>query len=449
MTVGDIFPESVKTLFKEGVWITCGQTLAAIATIAGVRFITEIAEPSLFGKFALINGIIALLQGILFQPMAQAAFRYYPDFEKINAVLDLTRHLYNVFFYRWLGGMALMVAGGLTDAFTFHYLSMSIWFLVSFTLGLEGWKVVELVIRNAARRQSAYAKLLAADSLARPAGSILLAWIFGSSIESLLAGQAMGMFLVLAGFALFSVKSKRADYTPGISKHGDIEPFKRNMSQFAKPLLLTPIVGWMSGLADRYIVGGILGIAQAGIYAAAYGIASRPFLLLSSITEATLRQHFYEAFSNSDSYAVKKIFAIWIVLNVLLGFSGAFLILWLREPITHLLLAREYYDAANLLAWIAIGYVFLVTSHAIERIIYAAGNTRVVVAIQFVSAIVGILLAYIGAKTMGLEGVALAVPVYFGLQLLITFLNAKRVVTKSNNSILLTSVRRAYEDIDR
>ena len=80
-------------LFKDGSWIAGGHALAAIAALVGIRFITEIAEPSVFGAFALVNGILALLQGVLLQPMAQAAFRYYPDFAMLNGASELRRHL--------------------------------------------------------------------------------------------------------------------------------------------------------------------------------------------------------------------------------------------------------------------------------------------------------------------------------------------------------------------
>lgn len=428
----NLIQKPVFRLLKEGLWVTIGQITAAVATIAGIRFITELAEPSLYGKFVLINGIIALLQGILFHPMAQAAFRYYPEFEKNKAIPALRRYLSNVFLKRWLYCSAILLVCALIDALTFRYISISIWILVSFNLVLESWKVVEIVMRNASRRQSAYATLLAADSIARPLGAILLAWMFGGSTATLLAGQTMGILLVLTGFTVFAVVSKNSDSIVPISKNVDTEHLKQNMTLFAKPLLLMPIVGWISGLADRYIVGGVLGLAQAGIYAAAYGIASRPFLLLSGITEATLRQPLYAAFSNLDPRGTRRLITTWVAFNILIGVIGVFLIYWLQKPITSLLLAENYYDAADLLTWIATGYVFLIIAQAVERLIYAAKNTLLVIHIQFISSGVGLLLAYIASKTIGLKGVALAVPIYFGLQLLITLFYARRILIQQN-----------------
>ena len=137
------------------------------------------------------------------------------------------------------------------------------WFILTLALGLESWKTVEIVMRNAANRQMSYAGLYLADSFGRPAGTILVAWFLGTSLESLLLGQTVGVFLVLAFFIAFSSRIRNAPLLMDrSSSHNEFDLLKQGMRRFAAPLQWTPIVGWVSGLADRYIVGGVLGLPR-------------------------------------------------------------------------------------------------------------------------------------------------------------------------------------------
>ena len=117
------------------------------------------------------------------------------------------------------------------------------------------------------------------------------------------------------------------------------------------------------------------------------------------------------------------------------------MIWWLREPLVGLLLAAPYRDATGLLAWIAGGHVLLLVAQAVERMIYAAGNTRTVVRIQFVSASVGVMLACVAVQTMGLKGVAAVVPIYFGLQMVMTLWAAKRGAIQATSPPVVALVK--------
>jgi len=412
-------------LYKDGLWIGGGHVLSAIAAMVGVRFITEFAAPSLFGAFTLLNGILALLQGILFQPMAQAALRYYSDFAVVDSTSVLKRHLFSTFLGRWLWGVALCTVVAIVDTFTQQYLSVVVWLLLILSLLLESWKTVEIVMHNAARRQVAYSTLYTADSIARPAVMVLAAWVFGASLESLLLGQIVGTLLVLIGFAAFSAKEKGAVFTAVFTKEGpplpEVDHLKKGMTRFATPLVWTPIVGWISGVADRYIVGALFGLAQAGIYAGAYGLASRPLLMIGTISEAALRPALYVAVARGDRSSTHRILAFWVGLNLLLAGTAAALLSLLNLRLVDWLLAKEYRSAsAELLAWLAFGHVPLLVAQAFERLAYAHHRTRAVILVQAASAGIAIVAAILGAWWKGLMGVALAVPVYFSLQLFLT-----------------------------
>jgi peptidoglycan biosynthesis protein MviN/MurJ (putative lipid II flippase) len=73
-----------------------------------------------------------------------------------------------------------------------------------------------------------------------------------------------------------------------------------------------------------------------------------------------------------------------------------------------------------LLPWIAGGHVLLLAAQTLMRVAYARRNTRAALAVEVMSALVAFVLTVIAAYNFGLIGVAMAVPVYFAFQLLLT-----------------------------
>lgn len=414
-------------LSRDALWIATGHGVAAVATLVGVRLVTEFAQPSLYGRFVLLNGVLALLQGVLLAPMAQAALRFYPEFAAAGAASELRRHLVEMFSRRWSWSLLVLALVGGVDVLAFHWLSPLTWLLLVLALGLEAWKTIEIVMRNGAREQASYSALYAADSIARPAGAVLAAWTFGASVESLLLGQSVGTLFVLAALSGLSRIARDPLPSNGFSSIAVTEHFKQSMRSFAFPLLWAPLVGWISGLADRYVVAGMLGVAQAGVYAAAYGLASRPMLMIGTVSDATLRQVLYAAAARDDHASVRKTLVRWIAANVLAGAAVAAFLSVFAGFIARWLLADEYrLVAVQLLPWIALGYVLLLASQAIERLLYARHRTGAVLRIQAASAFVAVIAAVVGAQMFSLIGVAAAVPVYFSVQLLLTITAAYR-----------------------
>jgi O-antigen/teichoic acid export membrane protein len=383
----------------------------------GTRLITELAEPRLFGQYALLNGALALLQGLLFQPLGQAALRFYSEFEASNEKGVLGTHLCDVYSRRSVLVAATLVVIGLIDVVTMAVLPLAAWVGLGLGVALESWKTFEVVMRNAAADQRSYALLLATDSVARPAGALLFACAFGASLEGLLLGQVTGTFVALAGVRCLT-RDLRVEVGNGNATQATARLW--DMQRFAAPLVWLPVVAWISAMSDRYIVAGLLSISHAGIYAAAYGIASRPFVLLGSIADATFRQAYYRSVANADRPNSRIHLLQWLSFNVGFG-TLTFLLVWFfADLLTHLLLADTYRSAAVLLPWIAGGHVLLLAAQTLMRVAYARRNTRAALAVEVMSALVAFVLTVIAAYNFGLIGVAMAVPVYFAFQLLLT-----------------------------
>ena len=96
-----------------------------------------------------------------------------------------------------------------------------------------------------------------------------------------------------------------------------------------------------------------------------------------------------------------------------------------------LLVGKPYRGAASLMPWIAAGYAIRATSYVFERVCYAYGQTRRVLAIQLCAVAATIVCTPAGVIYWGLKGAAMAVPAYFSVQLAAAIFLARRTMLET------------------
>ena len=89
----------------ESFWVAIGQCATAGGAIVGVRIVTEVLTPDVFGSLALLLGIVALAQNTTCAPLIQAAFRFHADMRGPREIAWLRREILG-----WLAGLLGFVA---------------------------------------------------------------------------------------------------------------------------------------------------------------------------------------------------------------------------------------------------------------------------------------------------------------------------------------------------
>jgi O-antigen/teichoic acid export membrane protein len=182
---------------------------------------------------------------------------------------------------------------------------------------------------------------------------------------------------------------------------------------------------WVDGVGDRYLIGGLLGLGQAGIYSAVYGLLSRPFLMASGVVELTVRPHYYQKVADGEHGAADRLLMKWVILVGVVVGIGVASVYVLHDLIASLLLADAYRGGADIMVWIASGYALLAISDVFRRACLAYGLTGRLLAIQIVGALVSLGFSTLGILHAELLGAAIAVPAYFAFLLFATFLAAR------------------------
>jgi O-antigen/teichoic acid export membrane protein len=408
-----------RRIAAETAWVFAGQMLSALGTLVGVRLVTEFVPPAVFGAVAVVVGVVILAHGVAAVPLMEAAMRLYPEYNSAAGAGVLRRAA--------LRALRLPVA-----ATSFALLSG----LIIWTSAIQGssWIAVmagllfiaevvrsfEITFLNAARNQRTMVLLTVADAWARPIAAVAIVWLTDASSFSVVAGYLLGAVFALA--CLYVTRNSldtpkvQASYTPEIT---------RRLWVYAKPLAPLSLVFWISGQADRYMLAALAGLGQAGLYAAIYGLASRPFNMLRAGSELVVRPVYYAHVSSGNRRSERRTFWLWVTAVAGSASLLAFLIGLFHSQIAAILLAKEYREHSVLMIWIAVGYVFAVVNQIVERINYALHDTRGVAWVETAGAALSIAVALPMIHAFGLNGAAWSVPIYFGLQLLLAIARAR------------------------
>lgn len=412
--------ESRCRLIREGGWAALAQVMSALGALAGVRALTEFAPPETYGSITLLLGVFTVAQGTLINPIMQASLRLYPEYAESRLAL-FRKTLVSMLRRRILIVLAtLALSWPIINHFKVGSLGVVV--LMALLFALEGFRSLETVLLNAARRQRVYSLITIFEAWGRPLLAIAAILLWESSVESVFAGYAAATGLAL--ILIYLLGQSEGRMSNGKTKTSVCPTLREAVARYSLPLAPLAIMDSVSGVGDRYILAALLGVDKAGIYAATYGLLSRPFLMMAGTFDLSLRPVYYQSVAAGNHGHARKILKRWLILIILISGVGFALSFPLKELIVEIFLAREYWVGANLIPWIAGGYSLLVISNVFEKVCYAYGFTGRILVVRSIAAISGLVIAYYGIVLWGMPGAAIAVPIYFGLQMVMNMIVA-------------------------
>lgn len=420
----------VRRIASDVMWTAGGQFVSAIAFLVSVRVMTELLSPDEFGRLTLMLGVSALALGLSATPRLQALIRYYTDWSRSGEIGALRRTGETLVARAVLIAAAVLLCGWLAVIPLFG----GEWFdgsLIAAILVVDSIRSFELSLLNAARRQRDAALLSAADAWSRPLMAIAVLTVAGSSATVALAGYVAGSALVIAimrlvmpaeGIESGNTSTLASNFVPARTD----TDLAHAMRRYALPLAPLAIFGWLSGVGDRYLIAGFLNMHDAGLYAAVYGLASRPFLMLSGIIELTLRPVLYDAIAARNRKLVEKSKRALVITTGIGCALGVFGFVYISDFVGELLLAHEYRDATDLMPWVALGYALYGLSNVFSRFCYAFDDTKAVLTLTVAGTLTGFVVLVPAIHLGGLAGAVLAVPAQFGVELALSTILARR-----------------------
>jgi len=418
-----------RNTISNGAWLVSGQGLTAISMLVGVRLLTEVMPPEVYGAVSLMLGILMLGRNLFCFPFYQASLRFYSDAAQRGQVGDLRAIL-----IRYLSRSSLLLAG----LIVLLGIPYCMWrptspLLIPLLIGLlmiDVFLVMETDLLNAAGRQRPFAILRASEAWARPVAAVLAVRWLGADPLVVLLGYLLASGACLAGIFVFRVERVGVSGGVGSLDGVDIPPddgLRDRIWRFSLPLLPLAILQWTSVLSDRYVIGGLLGLEAAGIYIAAYGLVNQPFAMIDGVLELLLRPAYFETVASGDRRRMRNIFRAWVAIIVMTCVTGVVVVTLLSDRIVAILLAERYRDAARFLPPIAAGNAMFAISAVFEKVAHAASRTGLVLIGRSVGAAMSLAVGIPMIFCFGVAGAAWAVPIYYGCQLLFACLVARRL----------------------
>lgn len=388
---------------REFSWIGAGHLVTIVVRLAGFRILTELIEPAVFGVVGLTIAMAILARNVFCAPILEASWRFYADAAGEGRIADhrtllagLLRKRTAIVVVGLLGGGVAWGAWQGSEEVVWSFVA------VAFLAALESLRIFELGLLNASRRQALHAGWTMLDEFLRIGCAVLAVLIFGSEAVWVLTGYAVG---VAAGTAVFW--QSRVRDTAVREDSGWVDKRRGQIVRYALPMSLLAIVGWVETFSDRYILAALVGTESTGIYVAAFGLASQSFVMVASILNLAFRPVYNAAAVRADLRRERQAFLVWLLLAVGVLSVGVILMTWLAEPLTGLLLAEQYADAAVLLPWIGAAYALQGCKQVFEAALYAQKRTGLLVGVELVAAIASLGLYITLIPRMGALGAAI------------------------------------------
>jgi O-antigen/teichoic acid export membrane protein len=402
-----------RKILGEGAWVFAGQALSGAFNLGGTRLITQYIAPELYGIVNLLQNALVLLRTLFCSPLFAAQLRYAPDAERGGYRGALFGRLRRILGWATVAMELVAIAGGTLWAWRAGGNPLVIAALV-FYIFVDVFRTLEMTALNAARRQSPAALASAAEALLKPLLVVGVVWLCGPSVTAVLGAIAASIGLTLVGLL-----AAREHGAAGDSRALPVG-FDAELRRYAVPLIPAALLTWITSVSDRYIVQWLTHDPQGvGLYAAGYGLASQPFLILQAVIALTLRPVYYAAVSHGDVARARRTFRVWLAGATATCLAATALIVGWRHQLVSLMLGPKYQGAAVVLPWIAAGYLFCVIEQVIEQPLLAHKRTGAVLVAQAGGAAVSIIATVWLVSVYGMPGAAYACPVYFLIQGLI------------------------------
>jgi O-antigen/teichoic acid export membrane protein len=374
--------------------------------------------PGVFGTASLLVGLITFGTSIFCTPQLHAASRFYPELARrgeagqLRATVGRTLRRTTAFL------CGLVLVGGIFGS-GWEGLSYTAFVLAAGLLAVEVFRALETCFLLAGRRQKVFALWGAAETWARPALSLLLVAVFGPRPECVLGGYLLA---TAAGYGLFALAEPR--YGPAPATGAGDGALARSIRRYALPLVPLALVSWVNALADRYVIAGAVGVEAAGIYAAVYGLISRPFLMTHGVLLSVFRPAYFEAVSCGEALAARRTVRAWIGLTVGSAALGVGAVWALAGWLATLLLAERYRGGAALMPVLALGFALQIVSQVLNTVSLANKESKHVLYSEASGAASWFVIGIPAVLWLGVWGAALATALGYFIQMLVAARNA-------------------------
>jgi O-antigen/teichoic acid export membrane protein len=400
-----------KRIGREIFWITIGQVAATIGTLVGVRLLTGVLSPNIYGELALGMTASMLVNQVILGPVSNAALRFFAPAREAGHLRSFLIAVKGL--VQKATGLMLLVGGAFSLVL---FLSAQFhWFLLSVSALLfalfAGYNSVLDSMQSAARQRGIVAWHNAIGSWGRFLLAIgLVVWLGANSAIAML-GYVIASIAVLISQVIYFKRKLLADSNSIPDEIAPIKDWRPQMFSYAWPFASWGIFTWVQMASDRWALQIFTSTHEVGLYAVLYQLGYYPMSMATGMAMQLLAPIFYErAGDASESQRCTDVNKLsWRFTILTLGGTGvAFLLaLLFHRQIFQIFVAREYISVSYLLPWMLLAGGIFAAGQTIALDLMSQMKTRVMITAKIVTALLGVLLNIAGAYWYGTNGIVI------------------------------------------
>jgi len=421
-------------LSKEGLWIVVGQLLAIVGSLVGVRLLTGMLDPAMYGELALGMSVATLINQSVMGPLANSATRFFaPAHEDADtsAYLSSVRRL-----LMWATVViVLIIPVALAGLWLSGHLRWTGIFLIALAFAIfSGYNSILSGIQNAARQRAVVALHQGAESWVRYIiAAALIVWL-GASSTVAMSGYVVAALLVLVSQWIYfrPIIAQRTE-NPVSHRHWDLEIWR-----FMWPISFWGVFTFAQQTSDRWALAIFSSTHEVGMYAALFQLGDYPISVLTGIAVQFLAPIFFKRAGDARddkrnaSVSVLSLRLSGLALGVtFIAFIAA---IPLHELVFHVFVAKEYAAVSYLFPWVLLAGGVFAAGQIMSLNLMSRMKTNVLMTAKVVTAVVGLALNFIGAYLYGITGIVVTACLFsflfFGWMLVVS----RRIQAKSRGS---------------
>lgn len=384
-------------------------TTAALALSSGLNFVAifvwvRVLGPVDFGVYALVSGAGLFLNAMLFEWLRVVGARilydrdapYLIDPRRADAILRFVA-LVALAFIAVAGVLWALRIGG--PGFGADWIPL----IVVFTFSEMMLAMLNVTSRVRMLPWQFFTAMVARSALAIVVGLVL---VLGLHMGA--TGVMLGIVAAQLGTAI--VMMARDPMWRGLRLSGGDAAARREVLALGLPLIASAALAYGAGIADRYLVGGVMGTAQVGYYTAPADMLQKTLGFVMLALNIAAYPALVRAYDDHGPEAARKVLEDNFVAQLLLGLPATVAFVMMPSGLSNLLLGKAYHDVATvLLPWVAVAALLrLLTSLHLTMVFQIARRMTMMMVAPVVILIVLVPAGIYGMRTAGLPGMAYA-----------------------------------------
>lgn len=420
--VDSLHSASARRLGRELVWIAIGHAAVVLASVVGVRLLTEALPIAVYGELALAMTLTTLAQQTLLSPLYGATLRFFAPAQErgeLPALLVSTKRLlYQATAILLVLGLSLVAGLLLAREAAWSVLAT---LAILFAL-LSGYGASLDGMQNAARHRVVVSWHGGMGAWLRPLLAILMIRLCSPRAWAPMTGYVLASAVVLLSQYWWFRRRIMAPLPASGSAPREMSEvgakWLREMKRYAWPFGAWGVFTWAQSASDRWALQVFATTNETGLYAALYQLGYYPLTMLSTIVMQLVTPILFarggdglNRGSLADARSLNRRLLLGACGTTLaaVGVTAAF-----HVQICKLLVAPAYRTMSSLIPLMTLSAGLFACGQIASLELMTGVRTRNLMMPKIATAVFGVAANVIGAMFLGLRGVAIASVLFSG-----------------------------------